>query len=259
MLWGSFRVQRRVIAALMIRETYTRFGRQNLGFLWLIAEPLVFALPVLAMWSLIRAKFEHGVPMLGVAWTGYLPLLMFRHIGARSLMFVRVNTGLLYHRQVTILDIFTARTLLEVLSGYASVAVSGLVLYILGAIDAPKNWPLFYLGYFYMTWWCVAVGLIVGGLSERSELTEKIWMPISYMYLPVSGFFYLAEWLPDSIRTWALLVVPPLHPYEMIRSGLFGDVFRAYYNLPYISMMYAILTLIGLMLMRNLREYVVVE
>ena len=259
MLLRRLRVQGRVIAALMIRETYSRYGRDNLGFGWLIAEPLCFALPVLFMWSLIRAHVENGIPMLGMAWTGYLPILLFRHCGSRALMFVRQNVGLLYHRQVTIFDLLMARLLLEILSNIAALLVSGIVLYALGVINAPQNWGLFYLGYFYMIWWSVTVALIIGGLSERSEIVEKIWSPASYMYLPVSGFFYLAEWLPDRIREWALTVVPPLHCYEMIRAGLFGPVMHAYYDLPYISAILAVLTVSGLLLMRDARQYVVIE
>ena len=34
----SFAIQRRVIGALIMRETYTRFGRENLGFAWMYGE-----------------------------------------------------------------------------------------------------------------------------------------------------------------------------------------------------------------------------
>ncbi|MDP3222903.1 MAG: capsule polysaccharide export ABC transporter permease, partial [Rubrivivax sp.] len=44
-------VQRRVIGALMMREVITRFGRHNLGALWLVAEPMIFTLGVAAVWA----------------------------------------------------------------------------------------------------------------------------------------------------------------------------------------------------------------
>jgi capsular polysaccharide transport system permease protein len=257
--WGAFQTQRRVIAALMIRETYAKFGRENLGFGWLIGEPLVFALPVLGMWSLIRSHFEHGIPMLGMAWTGYLPILLFRHLIGKMLGFARHGSGLLYHRQVTIFDLFIAGALLEILSNILAMLVSGSVLYLLGVIDLPEDPALFYLGYFYMIWWSLALALIVGPLSERSELVEKIWAPVGYIYMPVSGFFFLASWLPDRIRDWALTVMPSLHAYEMIRAGLFGPVFHAYYDLLYVSVVLTVLTCIGLKLMRDTQEYLVVE
>jgi capsular polysaccharide transport system permease protein len=257
-LHRSLTVQFRVIGALLIREIHTRFGRENLGFGWIIAEPLVFALPVLGMWSLIRGKVEHGVPMMALLWSGYLPLLLFRHIGARTLMFVRVNAGLLYHRQVTILDLFVARALLEILSNLAATIFSFLLLFALGVLEWPRNLPMFYLGYFYMAWWSVSVGLIIGGLSERSDLVEKIWLPISYMYMAVSGFFYLAAWLPPAVRGWALLQ-PSLQSYELLRAGLFGNTVRTYGDPVYLSLVCAVLTLIGLVLVRETRKYVVAE
>jgi ABC-type polysaccharide/polyol phosphate export permease len=53
--WHALAVQQRVIGALFMREFMTRWGRRTLGFAWLFAEPLVFALPVITMWSMIRA------------------------------------------------------------------------------------------------------------------------------------------------------------------------------------------------------------
>jgi capsular polysaccharide transport system permease protein len=258
-LWRDLAVQRRVITALMIRETYAKFGRDNLGFGWLFAEPLVFALPVLGMWSLIRAHVERGVPMLAMAWTGYLPILLFRHMGSRALSFARHGSGLLYHRQVTIFDLFAALTLLEVLSNITAMLVSGAILYVLGAIDLPKDPGLFCAGYLYTVWWSVAMGLIIGALSERADVVERAWSPISYMYLPVSGFFYLACWLPDRVREGALLVVPGLHAYEMIRSGLLGPVFRPYYDAPYVTLVLTVLTAIGLKLLRDTHQYLTLE
>ncbi len=89
--------QWRVVGALLIREIYTRFGREGLGFGWILLEPLIFAIPVLLVWSVVRAPYEHGVALMPFLWSGYLPLLLFRHVGARMLLFVRVNAGLLYH------------------------------------------------------------------------------------------------------------------------------------------------------------------
>jgi len=109
-----------------------------------------------------------------------------------------------------------------------------------------------------MIWWSAAVGLIIGGLSERTEWVEKIWQPYSYLYLFFSGFFVLAEWLPEAIRGWALLQ-PSLQAYEMIREGMFGNAVKTYGDPAYTSLVLAALTFIGLLLMRESRKYVVAE
>jgi ABC-type polysaccharide/polyol phosphate export permease len=33
-----------VLGALLIRELLTRYGRHNIGFLWLFVEPMIFTL-----------------------------------------------------------------------------------------------------------------------------------------------------------------------------------------------------------------------
>src|SRR5438270_315599 len=152
-LWRGLRTQFRVVGALLIREIYTRFGRESLGFAWIVAEPLVFAIPVLFVWRAVRDPHEHGLALMPFLWSGYLPILLFRHLGGRVLLFIRQNAALLYHRRVTIFDIFIARSLLEIGGNLTAVLLSFAVFYIIGALEVPKNLPMFYLGYFYMIWW----------------------------------------------------------------------------------------------------------
>ena len=259
MLWRSWRVQKRVIGALFMREIQIRWGRRNLGFAWIIAEPLIFAFPIIIMWSYMRSPYERGVAMIPFIWSGYLPLLMFRHATSHAIYAVRNNAAMLYHRAVTPLDIIIGKSGLEMMGSLAAMASSFVVLYMLGHLDWPRDISLFLLGTLYMGWWSLAVALLVAAGSERTDFVEHIWQPISYMYLPLSGFFYLADWLPTSIRHVALAVVPSLHCYEMIRSGLFGNQIETYYDLPYLTFVLAVLTLIGLWLVRSVRQHLELE
>ena len=259
LLWRGLTVEKRVLGALFMREFMTRWGRRNLGFAWLFAEPLVFALPVIFMWSQIRAPFEHGLPMIAFVWSGYMPLLIFRHVTGHALYTVKMASGMLYHRQVTPLDIFIGRQGLELLGNLSACTVSFLLFYALGVIEWPHDYGLFLTGFFYMGWWAIGVALNIAALSERSEIVEHIWLPISYIYIALCGFFYMAAWLPAPVRRIALAVNPPLHAYEMIRAGLFGNQIQTFYDIPYVSYILATITLIGLWQMRNLRQHLVIE
>jgi capsular polysaccharide transport system permease protein len=242
-----------------MREIQIRWGRRNLGFAWLFAEPLVFAFPVLLMWSMIRSPLEHGLPMMPFVWSGYLPILMFRHTVGHALYVVRTNGAMLYHQSVTPLDLMISRCGLEVMGALAATVFSFGVLYMLGVLAWPHDFALFLVGNLYMAWWCIAVALIIAPLSERSEIVEHIWMPCSYMYLPISGFMYMAVWLPTPLRNAALTVLPCLHSYEMIRAGLFGDKIQTFYDIGYTTGFLAVLTLIGLWLVRHLRRHIEFE
>ena len=48
--------------------------------------------------------------------------------------------------------------------------------------------------------WCSAIGLFIAALSERSIWVEKVWFPVSYIYIALSGCFYMAFWLPEPAR-----------------------------------------------------------
>ena len=68
----SFAVQWRVVGALLIREIYTRFGREGLGFAWIVLEPLIFAIPVLLVWSAVRDPTSTACALMPFLWSGYL-------------------------------------------------------------------------------------------------------------------------------------------------------------------------------------------
>src|SRR6516225_1163202 len=111
--WRGLRIQWRVVHALIIREIYSRFGRESLGFAWIVAEPLVFALPVLFVWRAVRNPYEHGLSLV----------------------------PLLYHQRVKILDVFLARALLEIGSNITALLVSFAVFYAIGAVEVPRDLP----------------------------------------------------------------------------------------------------------------------
>jgi capsular polysaccharide transport system permease protein len=255
MFFEALRINARVLSALFLREMQTRWGRRNLGFAWLFAEPLVFAIPVLTLWYLIRPKFDNGLPMFPFLWSGYMPLLVFRHITGHSLYVVQQNAALLYHRNVTPFDIFIARCGLEALGNLAAAVFSFTVFYVAGVLPWPFDLPLMFEGFLFTAWWSLTAALIVSALSERSEMVEHIWQPIAYVYTITSGFPFMAYWLPSGLREWVLTFDIPILPYELVRGGLFGNLVPTYQYPGYLTYILAILTVIGLWLMRNTRQH----
>ena len=66
-LLRSLGVQRRVLYALMMREVITRFGRQNLGVLWVFVEPMIFTLGVAAIWTAAGLHHSSSIPIIAFA------------------------------------------------------------------------------------------------------------------------------------------------------------------------------------------------
>jgi capsular polysaccharide transport system permease protein len=258
MLFKALRIQARVVGALIVRELQARYGRDNLGFLWLMGEPLMFTLGVIAMWRVLRGPYIQNFPVVPLSMFGYLPLLLYRHMVNGSMGQVRGNSALLFHRQVTVLDLYLARVVTELAGNLLATITTFAVLYELDQMHWPANSGLVYLGYFYNAWWSAAVTAIIMPLSERSELVEKFWQPLSYMQLPICGAYVMAQWIPGEWRQLYLLW-PSVSGYEMMRTGYFGDSVPEYWNQPYFALWCGVLTLIGLALIRDTRRYIAFE
>ncbi len=257
-LSSGWRVQRRVLSALMLRELATRFGRENIGFLWIMVEPLIFAVLVGLIWRALHGPVEYGIDIVAFVITGYIPLTFFRQAFARSVKAMQTNASLMYHRQVHILDIVFVRFLIEMAGGMMAYVFIGVVLVILGVFPVPHDVGMLIAGWAVYAFFTFSVCLIASPLSESSEVLEKLVPVISYLMIPFSGTFNLAMWLTPTARHY-LLYSPPVSGMEMMRHGLFGDVVRPYYDLTNALSFSLIMTLIGLALCRKARRTLVVE
>jgi capsular polysaccharide transport system permease protein len=251
-------MHRRVIWALLMRELSTRYGRNDLGFLWLIGEPLVFAGAVTLLWGAIKPPFEHGIRMVPFTVTGYMTILLSRHMIQHGTNCVKANVGLLYHRQVTIMHLFIARLTLEFIGvSFAFLTIFSFML-LIGQMSPPKNLPLVYQGWLILAWMSVGMALLFGALSEIFEFIERVVGIVTYIMVPLSGTFYMAAWIPAQFRHF-VLILPFIHPVEMVRGGFFGEFVQTYYSVPYAVAWAAGMTFAGLVLLQFVRSHVEIE
>ncbi len=247
-----------VVGALMLRELHTRYGRENIGFLWIIGEPLLFCLGVTAFWSAVRPSYEHGIPVPSFVLTGYAPLMLWRHAVTRSVLCFTANASLLYHKQLGVLDLLAARIVLETVGSIVAFVVVALLFSVFDAYTPPKDFGLFYLGWFYMILFSAGCAIVFACASEMADWVEKITTVTGYLMIPVSGFAFMVDWLPPRARVYALYM-PSVHAYEMIRGGQYGSSVVIHYDLAYVSFTCAAIGVIGLIMTRSVRKYIQVE
>lgn len=257
-LASGWRIQRRVISALMIRELVTRFGRENIGFLWMMAEPLLFAGLVGIMWRFMHGPEEHGVSITAFIATGYIPLTVFRQSVTRATKIFTVNGSLLYHRQVKILDFIFVRFLIEVIGAMMAFVFIAIILGMLNQFPVPANLGALIGGWVLYCMWVFSLCLVLAPLSELSDIFEKL-MPVTvYISIPFSGTFTMVSWLAPNFRPYMLLS-PFVSPMELIRYGVFGDKVDALWDITVPISATMVLTVIGLSLCRRVRQRLVVE
>src|SRR5215207_4407796 len=110
---SGFAIQFRNIRALVLRDLMMRYGRDNIGFAWVILEPLLLTAGVMVVWSFTMGTSRQGVKIVELVLTGYMPLTLWRHMTNGPIMIFRRSAPLLYHRRITLFDILAARQILE--------------------------------------------------------------------------------------------------------------------------------------------------
>lgn len=254
------RQQVRVIGALIIREMHTRFGRRRFGYLWLFFEPLLLG----AMVAVI-----HGAGLRGGGGgdslrntfeffsIGYIMFFAFRGMINRASNTIGANRSLLFHRQVTLPDLFFARHIIEGVACTGVMMIFTMAGVALGGEmpDAPMK-MLCALGL--MVLLAQGIAMVVGALTSEWEGLDRLVHAMSYLMLPFSGLFFMVEWLPEWMAE-AMLWVPTVHIFELLRDGQFGDRVRATYDLSYVAGWILIPHLLGLAGLRLARQRIGLE
>jgi ABC-type polysaccharide/polyol phosphate export permease len=257
-LAASLRIQGNVIVALILREILTRYGRHNIGFLWLFVEPMLFTLGVTALWTVSGMHHSSDLPITAFALTGYSAVLLWRNMPARCVGSIEPNSALMYHRNVRIIDIFLSRVMLEAIGATISFALLSVIFIMLGMINPPEDVLKLMEGWFLTAWFGASLAMLLGAWSEKSEIVEKLWHPAAYLLFPLSGAAYLVDALPKAAQN-AVLWLPMVHGTELIRDGYFGSKITAHYDASYMVLVSMGLTLAALALERKVSKEHVLE
>ncbi len=221
-----------VVVALMLRETKTRYGRHRGGYLWAVAEPIIYiALFVLISEAAGRTAARDGSTAANFA-SGVLAFMLFRDIVQRCMTAVSGNRGLLMHPVVTPLDIVVARTLLEVATSLVVTGIVALGIAALWGNSLPAS-PLFLLGVLLVaTLLGLPFGLLFGAASGVWPVIERLVAPLMRVAFLASGVFFVPASMPSEVRA-VLLWNPVLHVTEAARGAWFAVPPETYGSLCY--------------------------
>lgn len=246
----SLAIQMRVIGALLMREVITRYGRRNIGFLWLFVEPLLITLLIASLWGVIRADKLSTLNIIAFMITGYPIAMMWRNASKRTIGAISGNLSLLYHRNVKVLDTIITRVLLEVAGATIAQILIMITFILIGWIDTPQDTFYMVMAWLLMILFAFGLGLIICSIAQRFEVFGKLWGTISFLMLPLSGAFFFVHNLPAQAQQYAKWV-PMISGTEMFRHGYFGDSIPTYENIGFLIFCDLAMILFGLIMVRN--------
>lgn len=244
----------RAVAALVLREMATSYGRSPGGYIWAILEPI----GGIVMLSLAFSAFLHN-PALGVSFamfyaTGMMPFIMYGDLQGKIASALNFSKPLLTYPTVTFLDAILGRFLLGVMTKLlVSYIVFGGIMILTETrvtLDFPRILEAFGMA--------ALLGLGLGTLTcyvfTRFPLAQQAWGIVTKPLFLVSGVFYLYESVPEPYSTY-LWYNPLVHVVGMMREGFYPTYDATYASPVYVLSIAMVSLVFGLLLLwRNHAE-----
>lgn len=254
-LVDGLRCQCRVLHALIIRETRTRFGESRLGYGWAVIEPLLHITVLWVMFSLLM----HGQPPIGRSFfvfyfTGLLPYHVFIHTSGNMVHAIPGNGSLLQLPLVTRFDVVLARGIIEVVTDLvvALILLSGFCAAgFAGAPDDVWNACLALVAIAGLGW---GAGFVNAMIGQRIRSWDKIWVQAMRVLYFASGIFYAPGMMPDWVRQ-ILVWNPVLQAIDWFRSACFASYHPHWLDRTYLTGTAIATLLAGLALERAMRRW----
>ena len=248
-LLNALNVQARVISALTLRETRSRYGNSKLGFFWALFEPFAHVVVFIGIFSALDRAVPLGDNMGLFILTGIIPWLLYSNLVNNVMGGIQSNKALLGYPQVMPIDITISRiilvfsTMFLVMIFFLGVAIyMGISIRIDSFLEMMKPTGLIIL-------LGTGIGLINAAIIPHYPSYESIFSAFSRPLYFISGIFFTANFLSPEV--YAIVDFNPLiHLIEWFRSGFYPSFNSNLYDPEYAVTVCLSIFAIGLLVER---------
>jgi len=242
-------VQGRVISALTLRETRSRYGNRKLGFFWAFFEPLAHVAVFVAIFSSMSRSSPIGDNIGLFILTGIIPFQLFSNIVMNIMNGLTVNRALLGYPQVMPLDIIISRVVIE----FVSIALVFIVCLIFassyGITIKIDNFIQMMEAVALVVLIATGVGMINLSITLSIPSYANIYSALSRPLYFMSGIFFTMDFLSPDVLDF-LSYNPLLNIVEWFRSGFYTSFDSSLYDKEYTVTVSLIIFFIGLLIER---------
>lgn len=238
----------RTIAALILREMSTRYGRTPGGYLWGIVEPLAAIIMLSVGFSLVMRTPSLGTSFLLFYATGYLPFDLYQVLSNVISRAINFSRPLLKYPAVTWVDAVLARFLLNSLTGLliAVLLLTGILI----ATDSRTvlDFPPIAAAMGLTMLLGLGIGVLNCTLIGLFPLWEVAWSIFTRPLFLASGIFFLYDTMP-SLAQDILWYNPLIHIIGLMRTGFYPTYTAAYVSEVYVLSVGLVCLTLGLILL----------
>ena len=240
----------RAIAALVLREMSTTYGRSPGGYIWAILEPV-------AGIALLTAVFSAGfrTPPLGTSFalfyaTGLLPFLMYGDVAGKLAQTIAFSRALLEYPRVTFVDALIARFILNTMTQFMVhfIVIGGV--FILLSPHTVLDFNKIAIAYMLTLSLALGVGVLNSFLTLAYPVWQTVWAVMNRPIFLISCLFFIFEAVP---QPWSDMLWwnPLVHVMGYMRDGYYPFYQPTYVSIVYPLGLSALLTIIGLFLLNR--------
>lgn len=242
-------VQGRVITALTLRETRSRYGNRKLGFFWAFFEPLAHVAVFIAIFSSMSRTSPIGDNVGLFILTGIMPFQLFSNTVTNIMNGLGTNKSLLGYPQVMPLDIVISRVLIEFVSISVVFIFCVALAYYLGIEIKIDSFLQLVAATALVVLLAAGVGMINVAIMHSMPSYSNIYAALSRPLYFMSGIFFTMDFLSPEVLFY-LAYNPLLNMVEWFRSGFYTSFNSSLYDVEYTISVTLIIFLIGMIVER---------
>ncbi len=240
----------RAIAALMLREMSTTYGRSPGGYLWTVLEPAAGIAVLTAIFSLGFRNPPIGTNFAIFYATGMVPFMCYGGINIKIAQSINFSRQLLSYPSVTYVDALLGRlilnTLTQLLVGY--IVFSGILL--MFETRTTLELDRIILSYAMAISLGLGIGVLNSVLTSFFPLWQQIWSILTRPLFIISCIFFLFDTVPEPYRSY-LWYNPLVHVIGIMRSAFYTSYDATYASPLYVFGISLVTLVLGLVFLRR--------
>ncbi len=247
---SPWKTQILVIRALFKREIAARFGKYQLGFFWMLLEPLIGVIVIGLVIGPIVGRAVIGIPYGFFLLNSFLLLRLFTGTMNAGVSGISSDQGLLVYPTVKPIDPVLARFIYNLVTTLFSFVLFCIAAMWMGITISLNSLHILLITYL-ITWLTgCGFGFIFVVAAAHYNEVEKIVKFLQRPLLFLSAGFFPTYIMPTEVRE-ILFYNPLVHSVELSRQALFPMYQVIGANLLYPSAFAVVVLSIGITYFRN--------
>lgn len=251
--YSAFSMFKNVIFAFFMRELKTRFGKNKMGYVWMVIEPLSHIIILSTIFSLVGRTVSPDIPFAMILLLGLLPYFLFKDIVSKTTEAISSNIGLMMYAPVKMIDPMISRLMIELMVFFLTFFSTAFVFFILEIFILPDNFLVFLGLLLELVLFAFALGMIFAVIKEYyqdfGKIIKMIFAPLYFL----SGIFYTAEIIPVQYREY-ILWNPIFNWIEAFRGAYFYSLDDRHVSYTYIHTLTLLTLFIGFIVYEKNKE-----